>query len=61
MVSVLEEWDSRCVAVLGDLEGQVREVRRKAMEQRKKEGEHERSVAKAMGEGKPPNQPLPMW
>ena len=51
MVSILEEWDSRCVTVLADLEGQVREVRRKAQEQRKREAEHEKAVAKAMGEG----------
>ena len=51
MVSILEEWDSRCVSVLGNLEGQVREVRRKAQEQRKREVEHEKAVAKAMGEG----------
>ena len=50
MVSVLEDWDSRCVSVLGEIEGQVREIRRKAQEQRKKETEHEKAVAKRMGE-----------
>ena len=50
MVSVLEDWDSRCLSVLGEIEGQVREIRRKAQEQRKRETEHEKAVAKRMGE-----------
>ena len=50
MVSVLEDWDGRCVSVLGEIEGQVREIRRKAQEQRKRETEHEKAVAKKMGE-----------
>lgn len=50
MVSVLEDWDGRCVTVLREIEGQVREVRRKAQEQRKRETEHEKAVAKRMGE-----------
>ncbi|KAL2054221.1 hypothetical protein ABVK25_005362 [Lepraria finkii] len=51
MVSTLEDWDSRCVSVLADLEEHAREVRRKAQEQRRRETEHEKAVAKAMGEG----------
>ena len=50
MVSVLEDWDSRCVSVLGEIEGQVREIRRKAQEQRKRDTEHEKAVAKKMGD-----------
>ena len=50
MVSVLDDWDSRCVSVLSEIEGQVREVRRKAQEHRKREMEHEKTVAKRMGE-----------
>lgn len=50
MVSVLEDWDSRCMCVLDEIEGQVREIRRKAQEQRKRETEHEKAVAKKMGE-----------
>ena len=50
MVSVLGDWDNRCVSVLGELEGQVRDVRRKAQEQRKREAEHEKVVSKATGE-----------
>lgn len=50
MVSVLEDWDSRCVNVLGEIEGQIREIRRRAQEQRKRETEHEKAVAKKMGE-----------
>ena len=50
MVSVLEDWDSRCVTVLREIEGQVREIRRKAQEEKKRETEHEKAVAKRMGE-----------
>ena len=50
MVSVLEDWDGRCVSVLGEIEGQVREIRRKAQEQKRRETEHEKTVAKRMGE-----------
>ncbi|KAL9138706.1 MAG: hypothetical protein Q9175_000061 [Cornicularia normoerica] len=50
MVSVLEDWDIRCVSVLGEIEEQLREIRRKAQEQRKRETEHEKAVAKKMGE-----------
>ncbi len=50
MLSVLEDWDNRCGSVLGEIEGQVREIRRKAQEQRKREAEHEKAVAKRMGE-----------
>ena len=38
------------MSVLGEIEGQVREIRRKAQEQRKRETEHEKAVAKHMGE-----------
>jgi len=51
MVHVLGDWDSRCVTVLGEIEGQVREVRRKAQDARKREMEHEKAVGKAMGDG----------
>lgn len=50
MVHVLEDWDSRCVTVLGEIEAQVRDVRRKAQETRKREQEHEKAFTKAMGE-----------
>lgn len=50
MISVLEDWDSRCVDVLGELEERVMDVRRKAAEQRKRELENEKAVEKAMGE-----------
>lgn len=51
MVQVLGDWDSRCVTVLGEIEGQVVEVRRKAQEARKRETEHEKAVSKAMSDG----------
>lgn len=50
MLDVLEDWESRCVDVLADLEGQVRDVRRKAMAQRKREDANEKAVARAMDE-----------
>jgi len=50
MVRVLEDWDSRCVSVLAELEGQVREVRRKALAQRRCNEANEQAVAKAMDE-----------
>lgn len=50
MVSVLEDWDRRCETVLRELEGQVRDVRRKAQDWRRREAEHEKAVAKKMGE-----------
>jgi len=51
MVHILGDWDSRCVTVLEEIEGQVREVRRKALDARKRELEHEKAVNKAMGDG----------
>ena len=38
------------MSVLGEIEGQVREIRRKAQEQRKRDTEHEKAVAKKMGD-----------
>ena len=55
MVSVLEDWDSRCVSVLGEIEGQVREIRRKAQEQKRRDTAHERTVAMRMGENEEGN------
>jgi hypothetical protein len=51
MVSVLENWDDRCVSVLAEIEGQVRDVRRKAMESRRREEAHAKAVEKAMYDG----------
>lgn len=48
MVAVLEDWDSRCVSVLAEIEEQVIEVRRKAQEVRRRELENEKAVEKAM-------------
>lgn len=47
---VLEDWDRRCVTVLGEIEGQVREVRRKALETKRRKGANEKAIAKAMGD-----------
>lgn len=51
MVRVLEDWDSRCVTVLGEIEGQVRDVRRRAQEARRREAEHDKAFTKAVGDG----------
>ncbi|KAL2039259.1 hypothetical protein N7G274_007927 [Stereocaulon virgatum] len=51
MVSTFEDWDSRCVSVLADLEDQIREVKRKASNQRQRQAAHDLAVMKAMGEG----------
>ena len=50
MLSVLEDWDNRCVIVLGEIEGQVRDIRRRVQEQKRKEIEHEKAMIKALGE-----------
>lgn len=51
MISVLEEWDGRCGSVLGEIEEKIREVRRKAQEGRRREGENERQISRLMEEG----------
>lgn len=50
MVAVLDDWDSRCVGVLGEIEIHIKEIRRKATETRKRELENEKMLEKAMGE-----------
>ena len=50
MVAVLDDWNNRCVGVLAEIEGQVREVRRKATERRKREQEHEKIVERAIND-----------
>ena len=47
---MLEDWDNRCTNVLAELEGQVREVRRKALKERRREEANEKAVAKLMEE-----------
>lgn len=49
---MLEDWDNRCVDVLGELEERVRDVRKKAAEQRRRELVNEKAVEKAVGEDK---------
>ena len=58
LVSVLEDWDNRCVDVLAELEDQVREVRRKALKERRRQEAIDKAMAKVMedqekGNGKP--------
>lgn len=48
LVSVLEDWDSRCVSVLGELEQQVVAVRQKALERKRREARDEAAMEKLM-------------
>ncbi|KAI9817111.1 MAG: hypothetical protein M1827_001223 [Pycnora praestabilis] len=48
-IAVLDDWDSRCVGVLGEIEGQVREIRWRAGERRRKEREVEAVMENALG------------
>lgn len=50
MVRVLEDWDARCIGVLGEIEAQIKEVRRRAVEVRRREIENQKAVEQAMGE-----------
>jgi len=51
MLATLDEWDRRCVGVLVEIEGQVGEVRRRAVERRWREVEGERAVERALAVG----------
>lgn len=48
LVSVLEDWDSRCVSVLGELEQQVMAVKQKALERKRREERDEAAMEKMM-------------
>ena len=48
MISVLENWDSRCKEVLVELEGQIREVRQKALRERRRGEANQKATAKMM-------------
>ena len=48
MISVLGDWDKRCVTVLQELEGQVQEVRRSALRDRRREEANEKATTKLM-------------
>lgn len=50
MIATLEEWDNRCVSVLSEIEGQVRDIRNKATERKRREKEHEMIFEKASSE-----------
>lgn len=51
MLATLDEWDRRCVGVLVEMEGQVGEVRRRAVERRRREVEGGRAVDRAVAVG----------
>lgn len=48
MISVLNEWDQRCVHVLSELDDQVKEVKRRALKARRREEANEKATAKLM-------------
>lgn len=50
MVHVLEDWDVRCIEALGEIEGQIAEVRRRAVKARRREIENQKAVEQAMGD-----------
>lgn len=50
MLQVLGDWDRRCAGVLREIEGQVRDVRVRARERKRDEGEYAGMVEKAMKE-----------
>ena len=54
MIKVLEDWDKRCVVVLDGLQEEVRDIRKAALERKRKEDGIERQRAKLVDEGKGP-------
>lgn len=50
LISILADWDGRCVGVLTEIEGQVREVRAKAAARKRREHEHEVIFEKALAD-----------
>ncbi|KAI4104712.1 MAG: hypothetical protein LQ339_003790 [Xanthoria mediterranea] len=50
LLSTLDTWNGRCVSVLDDLETQIKEVRQKALERRKREQRDETAVEKLVGQ-----------
>lgn len=52
MISVLANWDSRCVGVLKEIEGQVKTIRRNAIEKRKKDEAIEKQTRELIGNEK---------
>ena len=50
MLTVLNDWDKRCLDVLDDLEGQIGDVRKKAAEKRRRDELLEKHVKKLMAD-----------
>lgn len=50
LVAILEDWDRRCAGVLTAIEGQIRDVKTKAAERRKREQEHDAAFEKALAD-----------
>ncbi|KAG8533789.1 uncharacterized protein KY384_001530 [Bacidia gigantensis] len=46
IVSILEDWDTRCVRILEELEGRVREVRQRALREKRGQDANEKAIAK---------------
>lgn len=50
LLSTLDTWNARCVSVLDDLETQIKDVRQKALERKKREQRDETAVEKLVGQ-----------
>ena len=50
LVAILEDWNGRCVSVLSEIEGQIRDVRVRAAQRKRREAEHQAVFEKAAAE-----------
>ena len=50
LVVILEDWNSRCANVLAEIEGQVKDVRAKAAERKRREQQHESLYDRALND-----------
>lgn len=50
MISILEDWDSRCLNVLDEIEGKIREKKRQATERKRREDALEKHFTKLIGD-----------
>ncbi|KAL8803308.1 MAG: hypothetical protein Q9182_003266 [Xanthomendoza sp. 2 TL-2023] len=57
LITTLDTWNDRCVSVLDDLENQIRNVREKALERRKREQRDEAAVEKLVAQSKEKEKP----
>ena len=50
LVAILEDWNGRCANVLAEIEGQVKDVRAKAAERKRREQQHESLYDRALND-----------